>query len=167
MSFVRAFLKGRRFVSHVQHQLDASSLASSPHVRFGASTSTATHSQCGLGWKLQASNFAAACTGFQEQSEEMLQYLLCEIDSKGDQHDLDLDVSFDAGVLTIDSLRAGTFVINKQTPNQEIWLSSPLSGPSRYHMAKGGEWINTRDGSSLKERLQIELNSIYQVGFFI
>uniref|UniRef100_A0A914RUA2 Frataxin n=1 Tax=Parascaris equorum TaxID=6256 RepID=A0A914RUA2_PAREQ len=25
----------------------------------------------------------------------------------------------------------GTYVINKQTPNRQIWLSSPISGPKR------------------------------------
>lgn len=26
----------------------------------------------------------------------------------------------------------GTYVINKQPPNKQIWLSSPVSGPDRY-----------------------------------
>ena len=26
----------------------------------------------------------------------------------------------------------GTYVINKQSPNRQIWLSSPVSGPKRY-----------------------------------
>ena len=26
----------------------------------------------------------------------------------------------------------GVYVINKQTPNKQIWLSSPISGPQRY-----------------------------------
>ena len=28
----------------------------------------------------------------------------------------------------------GTFVVNKQTPNRQLWLSSPISGPFRYDM---------------------------------
>lgn len=26
----------------------------------------------------------------------------------------------------------GTYVLNKQPPNKQIWLSSPISGPKRY-----------------------------------
>lgn len=62
----------------------------------------------------------------------------------------------------------GTYVINKQPPNKQIWLSSPLSGPKRYDYvvtsegqeskqdtATGG-WVYLRDGSSLSELLQEE-----------
>lgn len=35
------------------------------------------------------------------------------------------------GVLTANTGKAGTYVINKQTPNKQIWLSSPISGPKR------------------------------------
>uniref|UniRef100_A0A4W5KXX6 Frataxin n=1 Tax=Hucho hucho TaxID=62062 RepID=A0A4W5KXX6_9TELE len=31
----------------------------------------------------------------------------------------------------------GTYVINKQTPNKQIWLSSPTSGPKRYDWTGG------------------------------
>ncbi|KAF7284339.1 hypothetical protein GWI33_022321 [Rhynchophorus ferrugineus] len=41
------------------------------------------------------------------------------------------DVSYGAGVLTIDLGKFGTYVINKQSPNKQIWLSSPTSGPKR------------------------------------
>lgn len=37
------------------------------------------------------------------------------------------------GVLTaVISEAFGTYVINKQAPNKQIWLSSPVSGPKRY-----------------------------------
>lgn len=35
------------------------------------------------------------------------------------------------GVMTIDLGDHGTYVINKQAPNKQIWLSSPVSGPIR------------------------------------
>ncbi|ELK29068.1 Frataxin, mitochondrial [Myotis davidii] len=47
----------------------------------------------------------------------------------------DYDVSFGSGVLTIKlGGDLGTYVINKQTPNKQIWLSSP-SRPSRVLLA--------------------------------
>ncbi|XP_054439024.1 frataxin, mitochondrial isoform X1 [Pteronotus mesoamericanus] len=43
----------------------------------------------------------------------------------------DYDVSFGSGVLTIKlGGDLGTYVINKQTPNKQIWLSSPSSSQS-------------------------------------
>ena len=42
------------------------------------------------------------------------------------------------GVLTVRLGELGTYVINKQTPNRQIWMSSPVSGPMRYDWAPGG-----------------------------
>ena len=44
----------------------------------------------------------------------------------------DADVTLASGVLTASIPGHGTFVINKQTPNRQIWLSSPFSGPARF-----------------------------------
>ena len=62
------------------------------------------------------------------------------------------------GVLTIDLGQKGTFVINKQTPNRQIWWSSPISGPRRYQWdASRGAWVSGRDGSELFSSLQAEV----------
>ncbi|EGT54939.1 hypothetical protein CAEBREN_28735, partial [Caenorhabditis brenneri] len=43
------------------------------------------------------------------------------------------------GVLTVNvSKTVGTYVINKQSPNKQIWLSSPMSGPKRYDLEEEG-----------------------------
>jgi len=42
------------------------------------------------------------------------------------------DVILSQGVLTVKCGKHGTFVVNKQGPNKQIWLSSPFSGPKRY-----------------------------------
>ena len=42
------------------------------------------------------------------------------------------DTTLSDGVLTVKLNVHGTYVINKQTPNKQIWLSSPVSGPYRY-----------------------------------
>ena len=47
------------------------------------------------------------------------------------------DVNLSDGVLTVRlGSDLGTYVINKQSPNKQIWLSSPLSGPKRYSACK-------------------------------
>jgi frataxin len=55
----------------------------------------------------------------------------------------------------------GTYVINKQTPNRQLWLSSPVSGPKRYNYdLQHREWRNTRDGHSLYALLSKELTQL-------
>lgn len=47
-------------------------------------------------------------------------------------------------------------MINKQTPNKQIWLSSPTSGPKRYDFIEN-TWIYKHDGVSMFELLNKEL----------
>ena len=65
-----------------------------------------------------------------------------------DDNDVDEDipeVNYASGVLTIYLPPHGTYVINKQTPNQQIWWSSPMSGPRRYEYdEKRKRWVNSR-----------------------
>ncbi|KAM0330871.1 hypothetical protein ACHAQA_003827 [Verticillium albo-atrum] len=80
------------------------------------------------------------------------------------------DVEYSAGVLTLNSPENGIYVINKQPPNKQIWLSSPLSGPKRYDWVILGEsfnekegtgagnWIYMRDGSTLGDVFLKELD---------
>lgn len=56
----------------------------------------------------------------------------------------------------------GTYVINRQTPNRQVWLSSPTSGPKRYDFIDGS-WIYKHDGVSLHQLLQNELEKISSV----
>lgn len=76
----------------------------------------------------------------------------------------DVDCEYSAGVLTLYFPPHGTYVLNKQPPNKQIWLSSPVSGPKRYDYVKmkgdregEGEWVYGRDGSRLSELLEREL----------
>ena len=72
-------------------------------------------------------------------------------------------------------------MINKQRPNKQIWLSSPVSGPKRFDFVsagagqhekeesergevlgqgddgQGGRWIYLRDGSGLSDLLWKEV----------
>ncbi|KAL5275871.1 FXN family protein [Megaselia abdita] len=77
------------------------------------------------------------------------------------------------GVLTVHlGGNFGTYVINRQSPNKQIWLSSPTTGPKRYDFvgpatAEFGEWIYKHDGESLHYLLQKEVgNIIKEVDFF-
>lgn len=55
------------------------------------------------------------------------------------------EVNYANGVLTISLPPHGTWVINKQTPNEQLWWSSPLSGPRRYEYVEDMErWVYSR-----------------------
>ena len=54
----------------------------------------------------------------------------------------------------------GTYVINKQTPNAQIWLSSPQTGPKRYDFVND-RWIYKHDDSNLHKLLSQELVSVF------
>lgn len=71
--------------------------------------------------------------------------------------------------MTITVADKGTYVINKQPSNKQIWLSSPITGPKRYDWciigeSQGekegtgtGDWIYTREGKSLNQLILKEL----------
>ncbi|KAH9524637.1 hypothetical protein Btru_027417 [Bulinus truncatus] len=69
----------------------------------------------------------------------------------------DYDCAYGSGVLTVHlGSTEGTYVLNKQTPNKQIWLSSPLSGPKRFDYYQG-QWVYLRDGTGLHKLLEEEM----------
>ncbi|QSZ31802.1 hypothetical protein DSL72_001371 [Monilinia vaccinii-corymbosi] len=113
---------------------------------------------------------AAALTQkqYNELSEEYMNTIVEKLEELQEERH-DVDVEYSAGVLTLKFPPIGTYVINKQPPNKQIWLSSPTSGPKRYDFVitsegqdskegtGSGEWIYLRDGSSLNELLLNEV----------
>ncbi|KAK7871169.1 hypothetical protein R5R35_002411 [Gryllus longicercus] len=72
------------------------------------------------------------------------------------------DVIYGDGVLTVQFGEPyGTYVINRQSPNLQIWLSSPTSGPKRYDFLDG-HWVYRHDGVSLHDLLNEEISKILQ-----
>lgn len=56
-----------------------------------------------------------------------------------------LEINYASGVLTITIPPHGIWVLNKQTPNRQIWWSSPLTGPRRYEWDEESErWVWTK-----------------------
>ena len=50
-------------------------------------------------------------------------------------------------------------MINKQSPNKQIWLSSPVSGPKRYDLIEAS-WIYKHSQESLHCLLDKELEKV-------
>lgn len=103
------------------------------------------------------------------------------------------DVMCSGGVLSMEIAGVGTFLLNKQAPNMQIWLSSPLSGPHHYNMvtdesvtahdctsqykenesesngvvdcaeSNAVRWCSDHDGHDLRQRLRDELSQALQM----
>ncbi|KAJ9149980.1 hypothetical protein NKR23_g3963 [Pleurostoma richardsiae] len=105
---------------------------------------------------------------YHELADEYLEATLSKFEELQDERE-DVDVEYAAGVLTVNFPSIGTYVINKQPPNKQIWLSSPKSGPKRYDWViigdgqgekQGtgrGDWIYLRDGSTLHDLFLSEI----------
>ncbi|KAL1919121.1 uncharacterized protein VTP21DRAFT_2503 [Calcarisporiella thermophila] len=92
-------------------------------------------------------------------SESTLQHLTEYFENLGEKTDFPgYDIEYASGVLTL-KVPVGTYVINKQPPNKQIWLSSPLSGPKRYDFDLAHAcWFYHRDHTTLDELLNRELS---------
>lgn len=68
----------------------------------------------------------------------------------------EIDVDLSQGVLTL-SMPTGIYVINKQPPNHQIWLSSPTSGPKRFGWDEDKrKWVSPRGSITLGKLLKQE-----------
>jgi len=55
-------------------------------------------------------------------------------------------------------------VINKQPPNQQIWISSPISGPSRFSFNTiNGKWTHHRKEVFLGGLIESEIRQFKEV----
>ena len=74
---------------------------------------------------------------------------------------LQMEVEFSDGVLIVHVGSHGTFVLNKQTPNMQLWLSSPVSGPLRYDFClESSAWLNSRDKHELLPLLTSDFETL-------
>ena len=94
-------------------------------------------------------------------AEDFLEDLNIALESL-DEHFPDFDIDYAQGVLTMKlGDEYGTYVLNKQRPNMQIWWSSPTSGPKRFEYEKEtGVWKSSRHGEELLGLLKGELSDI-------
>lgn len=99
---------------------------------------------------------------YHEASDDTLEDLSEKLETVlEERYDKGADVSLSSGVLTVIVDSDTTFVINKQTPNRQLWLSSPLSGPMRFDYM-GGRWIDKHSKMELRELLSKELSQMLE-----
>lgn len=77
---------------------------------------------------------------FHNVADETLETIQDAVDDMLEPKNLDYEVSLANGVLTLKMRPHGTWVLNKQTPNRQIWVSSAPEGSKlpdiRYSNAK-------------------------------
>lgn len=56
----------------------------------------------------------------------------------------EIDAELQSGVLTLSLEAGGQYVLNKNAPMKQVWLSSPVSGAWHFNYADG-DWLSTRE----------------------
>jgi CyaY protein len=90
--------------------------------------------------------------------------VLARIESSVEAHD-ELDVDLEGGVLTVTCPDDTRVIVNRQTPNREIWVAARSGG---FHFtAREGAWRDTRSGDELFASITrvIEAQSGVRVAF--
>ena len=95
---------------------------------------------------------------FETHAENALQAVFEQVDNAlGDQ----LEVDLDGGILSIELASGGQYIINKQVPNRELWMSSPVSGAKHFYFDEETEnWVDTRSDGIFFDILSDELTQI-------
>ena len=82
-------------------------------------------------------------------------------DYADDNATLEMDVDLAGDVLNVALGARGHFVLNKQSPNQQIWMSSPVCGPQRYDFrADTLSWHCRRENKDLLTMLADDFEAL-------
>ncbi|KAG8958722.1 Mitochondrial chaperone Frataxin [Tulasnella sp. 419] len=142
------------------------------HVSLGQQTSSHFLAKRGNGSLTQSNHIPFIKTDipasrYHDLADETMEHLLTSLEEIVEAPDADesWEVDYSSGVLTLRLGEHGTYVINKQPPNKQIWLSSPTSGPKRFDYTESSprekpEWFYSRDGKTLKTLMEEELATI-------
>jgi len=72
--------------------------------------------------------------------------VLARVETALEAHDA-LDVDLESGILTVTCADGTRIIVNRQTPNREIWVAARSGG---FHFAhRDGTWRDTRSGDEL------------------
>eukprot|EP00754_Rhynchopus_humris_P034687 Rhum_TRINITY_DN16084_c0_g1::Rhum_TRINITY_DN16084_c0_g1_i1::g.162750::m.162750/K19054/FXN; frataxin len=92
---------------------------------------------------------------------------VCEVfDEEGDKHpDIIDDINPMDGVLEVHLSRGETYVFNKQEPLLQLWMSSPVSGPSQFALnidaaTQECVWVDPTNGRELRALLRTEFSEL-------
>lgn len=90
---------------------------------------------------------------FLRHSDGLFAHIEDEIDAGG----WDFDCRLSGNVLTIEAEDGTQIIVNRHTPNQELWIAAKSGG---YHFAEqNGQWLATRDGREFFDVLSEALSA--------
>ncbi len=73
------------------------------------------------------------------------------IEQTADGADATIDCNRSGAVLELEFENGAKIIVNRHTPNQEVWLAARSGG---FHFAyRDGQWISQRDGCELYAKL--------------
>lgn len=147
-------------------------------------------------YRTAASSFATSTAGgtsiikttisdpalFNRESSKVFESLLARLEAEDIDMKFDNDIEFSGDVLNVRTAHRGTWVLNKHGVTKQIWLSSPITGPSKYNYfppnfnpetdslreytepsaGSGGIWLDERTGENkLSDVLQNEWSEVF------
>lgn len=92
-------------------------------------------------------------TEFLQHSDELFQYIEDRIDAGG----WNIDCQLNGNVLTLETDDGTQIIVNRHTPNQELWIAAKSGG---YHFVRQNDlWLSTRDASEFFQVLSQALST--------
>lgn len=71
-----------------------------------------------------------------------------------------VDCELSEGVLTVHCDNViRPFILNRNVPMKQLWMSSPISGGSHYELVESG-WANTQTKEDFEHRLFLDIEQI-------
>ena len=86
-------------------------------------------------------------TEFHRRVDDILSQLETQLDSL----DRDIDGELSSGILTLEFANGSKVIVNRQTPNREIWVAAK-SGGFHFRLVEG-TWRDTRTHEALNDLL--------------
>ena len=99
---------------------------------------------------------------FDDQADEFLEDLMDDLEVLESTAGPEFEIDYAMGVLTLVLNEDTTYVINKQRPNRQVWMSSPTSGPRRFELDEedGNAWVDVRSRDNLLDVMKGELKEL-------
>ncbi|MBL8525204.1 MAG: iron donor protein CyaY [Betaproteobacteria bacterium] len=86
-------------------------------------------------------------SAFHERVDAVLEALELSLE----EVDADIDAEVNGGILTLEFANRSKVIVNRQTPNREIWVAAKSGG---FHFRfDGATWRDTRSNESLESLL--------------
>ncbi|ORZ34736.1 hypothetical protein BCR44DRAFT_102512, partial [Catenaria anguillulae PL171] len=100
-------------------------------------------------------NSSLSDSDYHRHADATLERLLEALETLGDEIELaGYDVTYTSGVLNVKLGVHGTYVLNKQPPNKQVWMSSPVSGPRRFDWCEVRKvWVDSRQDAKVADEL--------------